>query len=92
MKKEEDKKTNIHIVNDMYEHVKNLKEDKFLKITICEDNESIFNSIMKKIKNIYHQTHLRELERGQKTALREGVYPTADAAFDAACGALRKLI
>lgn len=52
LKKEEDKKTNIHIVNDMYEHVKNLKEDKFLKITICEDNESIFNSIMKKIKNI----------------------------------------
>ena len=35
---------------------------------------------------------LRELERGQKTALQEGVYPTADAAFDAACGALRKLI
>ena len=52
LKKEEDKKTNIHIVSDMYEHVKNLKEDKFLKITICEDNESIFNSIMKKIKNI----------------------------------------
>ena len=35
---------------------------------------------------------LRELERGQKTALQEGVYPTEDAAFDAACGALRKLI
>ena len=52
LKKEEDKKTNIHIVDNMYEYVKSLKEDKFLKITICEDNESIFNSIMKKIKNI----------------------------------------
>ena len=52
LKKEEDKKTNIHIVDDMYEYVKNLEEDKFLKITICDENKSVFNSIMKTIKNI----------------------------------------
>ena len=52
LKKEEDKKTNIHIVDNMYEYVKKLKEDKFLKITICDDNKNVFNAIMKKIKNI----------------------------------------
>lgn len=52
LKKSEDKKTNIHIVDDMYEYVENLKEVKFLKITICDENKSIFNSILKKIKNI----------------------------------------
>ena len=52
LKKEENKKTNIHIVDDMYEYVKKMKEDKFLKITICDDNKSIFGSILKKIKNI----------------------------------------
>jgi hydroxymethylpyrimidine pyrophosphatase-like HAD family hydrolase len=36
----------------MYEYVSNLKKDKFLKITICDDNKNVFNAIMKKIKNI----------------------------------------
>ena len=52
MKKEENKKTNISIVKDMYEYVKNMKEDKFLKMTICDDNKTIFNSIIRKIKEI----------------------------------------
>lgn len=52
LKKEESKKTNIHIVDNMYDYIENLKEDKFLKITICDDNKSIFNSILKKLKNI----------------------------------------
>ena len=52
LKKEENKKTNISIVKDMYEYVKNMKEDKFLKMTICDDNKTIFNSIIRKIKEI----------------------------------------
>lgn len=52
IKKEESKKTNINIVDDMYEYVKNMNEEKFLKITICDDNKSIFNSIIRKLKNI----------------------------------------
>ena len=38
---------------------------------------------------------LQALEQGSNSAKRtmpEGVYPTADAAFDAACGALKNLI
>ena len=52
LKKEENKKTNINIVKDMYEYVKEMKEDKFLKITVCDDNKTVFNYIMKKLKKI----------------------------------------
>ena len=52
MKKEESKKTNISIVENMYEYVKEMKEENFLKITICDENSSIFNSIIKKIREI----------------------------------------
>ncbi len=52
LKKEESKKTNISIVENMYEYVKHMKEEKFLKITICDENSSIFHSITKKIKEI----------------------------------------
>ena len=52
MKKEDDKKINIQIVDDMHEYIKNLKEDKFLKMTICDKDKSIFNSSIRKIKQI----------------------------------------
>ena len=52
LKKEENKKTHINIVDDIYEYVKNMEDNKFLKITICDESKLVFNSIMKKIKNI----------------------------------------
>ena len=52
LKKEENKKTHINIVDDIYEYVKNMKDSKFLKITICDESKMVFNSIIKKIKNI----------------------------------------
>lgn len=52
LKKEESKRTNINVVNDMYEYIKNMQEEDFLKITICDENKFIFNSIVNKIKEI----------------------------------------
>ena len=52
LKKEEDKKTNISVLNNVYDYVKNMKDGKFLKITICDESSSIFNSIIRKIKEI----------------------------------------
>lgn len=52
LKKEENKKTNISIVNDMYNYVKNMKEEKFLKVTVCDDNQSVFNAIIRKLRKI----------------------------------------
>lgn len=52
LKKEENKKTNISIVKDMYEYVKNMQEENFLKITICDENKVVFNSIIRRLKMI----------------------------------------
>lgn len=52
LKKQENKKTNISIVKDMYEYVKNMDEEKFLKITVCDENQSIFNSIIRKLRTV----------------------------------------
>ena len=52
LKKEEDKKTRINIVNNMYEYIKNKEDARYLKITICDENKTVFNSIIKKLKDI----------------------------------------
>ncbi len=52
LKKEESKKTKISIIENIYEYVKNLKETKFLKMTICDENKTVFQSIMRKLKQI----------------------------------------
>lgn len=49
LKKEPNKKTNITLVQDIYDYVKNLQNDeKIMKIFICDQNQSIFNSMQKK--------------------------------------------
>lgn len=50
LKKPEDKRTSINIVPDMIEYIKKSDNDNYLKITICDENVIIFNSIIKKIK------------------------------------------
>lgn len=71
LKKEESKKTNINIVKDMYEYVKNMQEDKFLKITICDDNKTVFNSIMKKIKRV-EEIEVLDVSHMSRKMIRQG--------------------
>ena len=52
LKKEDNKKTNISIVKNMYGYVENMKEENFLKITICDENKIVFNSIIRKLRKI----------------------------------------
>lgn len=52
LKKEENKKTNITIVNDIMEFVRNAENEKFLKITICDEDKVVFNSIIRKLRKI----------------------------------------
>lgn len=51
-KREEGKRTNINIVSNMCKYIENLSNEKFLKVTVCDDNQMIFNSIIKKLKLI----------------------------------------
>ena len=52
LKKEESKQTKISIIENMYEYVKNKEEDKFLKMTICDDNKAIFQADIRKLRKI----------------------------------------
>ena len=50
--REEKDRMKISIVNNMYDYVLNSKRDDYLKITICDEDKMIFNSIIRKIKQI----------------------------------------
>ena len=52
LKKAEDKQTHINIVENMYEYINKMQEEKFLKITICDESKSVFQSIIKKLNQI----------------------------------------
>ena len=52
LKKEESKQPKISMIQNMYEYVKNKKEEKYLKITICDDNQTVFQSIIRKLRKI----------------------------------------
>lgn len=71
LKKEENKKTNINIVSNMYEYVKNLKEDKFLKITICDESKTIFNSIIRKLREI-SEIEVLDVEHMSRKIIKQG--------------------
>ncbi len=51
-KKSSDKKTEINIVEDVYNYVKKLNTNKFLKMTICDESKIVFSSIVRRLKNI----------------------------------------
>ncbi len=51
LKKEESKKTNIKIVENIYEYIKE-QDEEVMKIFISDDNKSVFNAIIRKLKEI----------------------------------------
>lgn len=50
--KPEDKKIKINVIENIYNYIKNYNGDDLLKITICDDNKTIFNSIMNKLRTV----------------------------------------
>lgn len=71
LKKEENKKTKITIIKDMYEYVKNKEDANFLKITVCDETQSVFNSIIRKFKEIKDIEVLDVSHMSRKT-IRQG--------------------
>ena len=49
--KSEENKTHINMVENIYDYIEN-RNEKILKIMICDGSKTIFNSIMKKIREI----------------------------------------
>lgn len=50
--KTDEQKTNIKIVEDIYKYISESENINILKITICDDNEIIFGSIIRKLRQI----------------------------------------
>ena len=50
--KPEDKKIKISIIEDIYNYIKKYRGEDLLKITICDSDKTIFNSMINKLKNI----------------------------------------
>lgn len=71
LKKAEDKRTAINIVDDPYTYVQNSKEDDYLKVSICDKNEIIFNSIIRKIKKI-KDVEILEAEQMRSKKIKQG--------------------
>ena len=71
LKKEENKKTKINIVDNIYEYIQNIENEKFLKITVCDNDKTIFNSIIRKLKTIDNIDILDVSHMSRKT-IRDG--------------------
>ena len=71
LKKEETKKTNITIVDDMKKYIKHSDNDKFLKVTVCDESKTIFNSIIRKLREIQNIDVLDVGHMSRKT-IRQG--------------------
>lgn len=76
LKKEENKKTNISIVENMYEYVKQMEKENILKVTICDENDSIFHSIIKKVREI-NGIDVLEISHMSKKMIQQGTEEVA---------------
>ena len=52
IKKVEEKRTHINIVQDVKRYIEESGKEKFLKITVCDESRTIFNGIIRKLKEI----------------------------------------
>ena len=52
IKKEDSKKTHITLVEDILKYVKEMQDEKIMKIFICDSTKSVFNSIIKKFDDV----------------------------------------
>ena len=52
LKKVEEKRTHINVVENIMEYIEQSGKERFLKITVCDESQFIFNSIMKRLKEI----------------------------------------
>lgn len=69
--KEEEMRTNINIVPDIYKYVKEINTSPIFKINICDDNKIIFDRITNRLKQI-DGVSIIETEHKSKRVIRSG--------------------
>lgn len=70
-KKPMEKRTNINIVENVYDYIKNREEINILKMTICDNDKIIFGSIIKKLKMI-PKIDVLEIEHMSRKVIKDG--------------------
>lgn len=68
--KEETEKTHIHLVEDMYDYVANT-EDKIIKITVCDNDQVIFKSVLRKLKEI-DEIEVLDISHMSRKVIKQG--------------------
>lgn len=69
-KKEEINKTKINIVQDIYKYIEE-KDEEILKITVCDENKAIFDSILKRLKKV-KGIEVLEVEHMSRKVIKNG--------------------
>lgn len=70
LKKDEENKTHLNIMQNIYEYLAE-RDEKVLKITICDNNQTIFQSILKKIKEI-SDIEVLEISHMSRKMIKQG--------------------
>ena len=70
LNKEEKNKTHIKIVEDLYKYLEE-RDEKVIKVTICDNSKLIFNSILKKVKTI-EEIEVLEVSHMSRKMIRQG--------------------
>lgn len=70
LNKDEKNKTQINIVENIYNYISN-RDEKVVKITICDNHQVIFNSIMRKLKEI-SEIEVLEVSHMSRKIIKQG--------------------
>ena len=71
IKKSEEKRTHINIVEDVERYITESENENFLKITVCDESQMIFSRIMKKLKEI-QDIDVLEVEYMSRKRIKQG--------------------
>lgn len=71
VKKIEERRTHINVVQNIAEYIEQSGKEKFLKITVCDESQFIFNSIMKKLREI-NGIDVLEVAHMSKKKIKQG--------------------
>ena len=71
LKKEESKRTTINVIDDPYTFIKSLNKKDIIKMTICDENKYIFDSIIKKLRQI-DKIEVLDVSQLSKKIIKQG--------------------
>lgn len=75
LRKDEENKTKITVVENIKEYIENSPDKKFLKVTICDESKTVFDSIIKKLKNI-SDIEVLEVSHMTRKTIKQGTEET----------------